>query len=71
VQLNDATQGVTWWRWHAFGLGNQKRTEENGLDQEREREREREREMIGSLAVTTAEHQKMPKSRLDFISSVI
>ena len=37
MQLNDATQGVTWWRWHALGLGNQKRKGENGLDQERER----------------------------------
>jgi len=37
----------------------------------RERTGSRERDMIGSLAVTTAEHQKMPKSRLDFISSVI
>ena len=37
----------------------------------RERTRSRERDRIGSLAVTTAEHQKMPKLRLDFISSMI
>ena len=37
MQLNDATQGVTWWHWHALGLGNQNRKGENGLDRERER----------------------------------
>ena len=37
----------------------------------KERIRSRDSDRIGSLAVTTAEHQKMPKSRLDFISSVI